>query len=275
MIAIPAAVPIEVSGLNYHYPDGSPALHDVAFSASAGERIALLGPNGAGKSTLLLHLAGLLPERRRYLHTHDPRGPAHRHGLVGRIRIDGIEISAATIGRIRDRVGIVFEDPDDQLIGLTVDEDVAFGPRARNWSDVQVETAVAEALAAVQLTGFGDRLPHHLSAGEKRRVVPGRRPRLPPGPAAPRRAVKRPRSARTPRTGLAARPACRLRPSSRLTTWGSSAGCARAPSSWTAARLSRTKARRRFWQIANSCSNTDSRESLLRRASVARSRAPG
>ena len=170
MIAIPGAVPIEVSGLNYHYPDGSPALHDVAFSASAGERIALLGPNGAGKSTLLLHLAGLLPERRRYLHTHDPRGPAHRHGLVGRIRIDGIEISAATIGRIRDRVGIVFQDPDDQLIGLTVEEDVAFGPRARNWSDVQVETAVADALAAVQLTGFGDRLPHHLSAGEKRRV---------------------------------------------------------------------------------------------------------
>jgi energy-coupling factor transporter ATP-binding protein EcfA2 len=170
MTNIPGPVPIEVAGLRYHYPDGSPALHDVAFRATAGERIALLGPNGAGKSTLLLHLAGLLPERRRYLHTHDPKGPAHRHGLVGRVAIDGIEISPATIGRIRDRVGIVFQDPDDQLIGLTVGEDVAFGPRARRWSSDEVERAVAEALAAVHLTGFGDRSPHHLSAGEKRRV---------------------------------------------------------------------------------------------------------
>jgi energy-coupling factor transporter ATP-binding protein EcfA2 len=163
-------VAIEVSGLRYHYPDGTPALHDVAFSAAPGERIALLGPNGAGKSTLLLHLAGLLPERRRYLHTHGPGGPAHRHGLVGRIAIDGIEISPATIRRIRDRVGIVFQDPDDQLIGLTVDEDVSFGPRARRWGADEVARAVSEALAAVQLSGFEERSPHHLSAGEKRRV---------------------------------------------------------------------------------------------------------
>ena len=168
--AIPGPVPIEVTGLHYHYPDGSPALDDVAFRAGAGERIALLGPNGAGKSTLLLHLAGLLPERRRYLHTHDPTEPAHRHGLVGRITIDGIEISPATISRIRERVGIVFQDPDDQLIGLTVGEDVAFGPRARRWSADAVRRAVCDALAAVQLSGFDDRSPHHLSAGEKRRV---------------------------------------------------------------------------------------------------------
>ena len=170
MTTPPHPVALEVSGLRYHYPDGSPALRDVAFSAVAGERIALLGPNGAGKSTLLLHLAGLLPERRRYLHTHDAKGPAHRHGLVGRVAIDGIEISPATIGRIRDRVGIVFQDPDDQLFGLTVEEDVAFGPRARRWSRDEVDRAVAEALAAVHLNGFGDRSPHHLSAGEKRRV---------------------------------------------------------------------------------------------------------
>jgi cobalt/nickel transport system ATP-binding protein len=163
-------VPIDVTGLHYHYPDGSPALHDVEFRAGAGERIALLGPNGAGKSTLLLHLAGLLPERRRYLHTHDAHGPAHRHGLVGRITIDGIEVSPATMSRIRSRVGIVFQDPDDQLIGLTIDEDVAFGPRARRWDRERLDQAVREALAAVQLTGFGDRSPHHLSAGEKRRV---------------------------------------------------------------------------------------------------------
>jgi len=163
-------VAVEVSGLRYHYPDGTPALQDVAFSASGGERVALLGPNGAGKSTLLLHLAGLLPERRRYLHTHGARGSAHRHGLVGRIAIDGIEISPGTIRRIRDRVGIVFEDPDDQLIGLTVEEDVSFGPRARGWSADEVARAVAEALAAVQLGGYGQRSPHHLSAGERRRV---------------------------------------------------------------------------------------------------------
>jgi energy-coupling factor transporter ATP-binding protein EcfA2 len=162
--------PLDVSGLRYHYPDGSPALDNVAFQASPGERIALLGPNGAGKSTLLLHVAGLLPERRRYLHTHDHGGPAHRHGLVGRVVIDGIELSQATIGRLRDRVGIVFQDPDDQLIGLTVEEDVSFGPRARRWSTQDVDRAVADALAAVQLEGFGDRSPHHLSAGEKRRV---------------------------------------------------------------------------------------------------------
>ena len=71
--------------------------------------MALLSPNGAGKSTLLLHLAGLLPERRRYLHTHEPGAHAHRHGLVGRIAIDGIDLGPDTIARVRDLVGIVFE----------------------------------------------------------------------------------------------------------------------------------------------------------------------
>jgi energy-coupling factor transporter ATP-binding protein EcfA2 len=137
------SVAVVVSGLRYHYPDGSPALDDVGFSISAGERVALLGANGAGKSTLLLHLAGLLPERRRYLHTHEHHGPAHRHTLQGQVTIDGITLDPATIGRIRDRVGIVFQDPDDQLIGLTVEEDVSFGPRARRWSAEEVNRAVA------------------------------------------------------------------------------------------------------------------------------------
>ena len=172
MTPTPQARPVgvEVADLTYHYPDGSAALAGIALTAGAGERIALLGPNGAGKSTLLLHLAGLLPERRRYLHVHEPGGHAHRHGLVGRISIDGVALSASTIGRVRDLVGIVFQDPDDQLIGLTVGEDVGYGPRARRWPPDGVATAVAEALGAVGLTGYEERSPHHLSAGEKRRV---------------------------------------------------------------------------------------------------------
>jgi cobalt/nickel transport system ATP-binding protein len=165
-----APVPVEVDGLQYHYPDGSAALHGISLQVAAGERVALLGPNGAGKSTLLLHLAGLLPERRRYLHIHEPGGHTHRHGLVGRIMVGGVELSPSSIKRVRDLVGIVFQDPDDQLIGLTVGEDVGYGPRARRWDSAETARAVDDALAAVGLTGFEARSPHHLSAGEKRRV---------------------------------------------------------------------------------------------------------
>jgi energy-coupling factor transporter ATP-binding protein EcfA2 len=166
----PRPVGFDVADLTYHYPDGSPALDGIALAVAAGERVAVLGPNGAGKSTLLLHLAGLLPERRRYLHVHEPGSHAHRHGLVGRITIDGTDLSPATIGRIRDLVGIVFQDPDDQLIGLTVGEDVGYGPRARRWTPDEVARATAEALGDVGLAGYEDRSPHHLSSGEKRRV---------------------------------------------------------------------------------------------------------
>ena len=168
----PAAAPVavEVADLSYHYPDGSPALRGVGFAIAAGERVALLGPNGAGKSTLLLHLAGLLPERRRYLHRHEPSSRAHRHGLVGRITVGQVELGPKTLSSVRDMVGIVFADPDDQLIGLTVDEEVGFGPRARRWPEAEVARAIAEALASVGLSGFEARSPHHLSTGERRRL---------------------------------------------------------------------------------------------------------
>lgn len=165
-----APVALRVHGLAYHYPDGSPALGGVSLSIGAGERTALLGPNGAGKSTLLLHLAGLLPERRRYLHSHGSGDAVHRHDHGGRITVGDVELTPRSIREIRDHVGIVFEDPDDQLFGLTVAEDVAYGPESRGWSRAEVNAAVARALEAVGLGNHGGRSPHHLSAGEKRRA---------------------------------------------------------------------------------------------------------
>jgi energy-coupling factor transporter ATP-binding protein EcfA2 len=164
----PAA--LEVGELAYHYPDGSPALHGVSFSVAAGEKVALLGPNGAGKSTLLLHLAGLLPERQRYLHRHPGEGAPHRHDVQGRVRIDDVVLSPDNVRAVRARVGIVFADPDDQVVGLTVGEDVAFGPRARRFPPAEAAAAVREALEEVRLVGREGRFPHHLSTGEKRRL---------------------------------------------------------------------------------------------------------
>ena len=166
----PGPASLRVAALAYHYPDGHQALRSVTFAAAAGERVALLGPNGAGKSTLLLHLAGLLPERQRYLHRHDPAAPAHRHDVQGRVEIDGTPLDRGSLRTLRARVGIVFEDPEDQMVGLTVGEDVAYGPRARRWPEAEVARAAGDALAAVGLAGFEDRFPHHLSRGEKRRL---------------------------------------------------------------------------------------------------------
>ena len=146
---------LEVRGLGYRYPDGTTALRDVAFSVGEGERVGLVGPNGAGKSTLLLHLNGLLPER-------PPAEPA--------VRVLGTPVAEPDLARVRAQVGLLFQDPDDQLFCPTVWEDVAFGPQQLGLRGDALARRVAQALEQVGLSGFEERPPHHLSRGEKRRV---------------------------------------------------------------------------------------------------------
>jgi energy-coupling factor transporter ATP-binding protein EcfA2 len=145
---------IEVEHLSFAYPDGRVALHDVSFQVAAGETVGLIGPNGAGKSTLLLHLNGLLGV------------PA----VSGRVVIGGRVVGRDNLPEIRRRVGLLFQDPDDQLFSASVGEDVAFGPQQLALEQEQVAARVAQSLAAVELAGFEGRVPHHLSLGEKKRV---------------------------------------------------------------------------------------------------------
>ena len=147
---------LEVRDLRYRYPDGTTALHDVTFSVGAGERVGLLGPNGAGKSTLLLHLNGLLPAQR---------------GRAAAVRVFGTPVAEPHLTAIRATVGLLFQDPDDQLFCPTVGEDVAFGPRNRRLPEEEVARRVAGSLAAVNLAGFEARSAHHLSGGEKKRAA--------------------------------------------------------------------------------------------------------
>ena len=148
---------VEVRDLSYRYPQpGSAlALDRLSFTVAPNECVAVLGPNGAGKSTLLLHLNGLLPEQ-------PPRAPS--------IWIAGEPLTARTLDTVRQRVGLLFQDPDDQLISATVFEDVSFGPRQLGRDGAQLRTLVEESLGLVGLRGFEEREPHRLSHGEKRRV---------------------------------------------------------------------------------------------------------
>jgi cobalt/nickel transport system ATP-binding protein len=147
---------LRLAGLHYAYPDGSVALQGVDLTVGAGERVALLGPNGAGKTTLVLHLNGIL------------------HGSAGRVEITGVHVDPADRARLTDvrrRVGLVFQDPDDQLFMPTVAEDVAFGPANLGVRGPELDRRVNEALDAVGMSESRDRAPHHLSFGQRRRVA--------------------------------------------------------------------------------------------------------
>ncbi len=146
---------LEVRSLSYNYPDGTPALREISFTLAPGERVGLIGPNGAGKSTLFLHLNGILPER-----------PARQAA----IHVCGVPVQEPHLSTVRAKVGLLFQEPDDQLFCPTVEEDVAFGPRQWGLPESVVHAKVTEALQRVGLRGYGHRQPHHLSHGEKRRV---------------------------------------------------------------------------------------------------------
>lgn len=146
---------VEIRNLSYRYGRGPLVLDNLSLTVGPDECVAVLGPNGAGKSTLLLHLNGLLPQ-------HPPDEP--------RIWIDGQPLVAGALDTIRQRVGLLFQDPDDQLISATVYEDVAFGPQQLGVSGPAIRSLVEHSLALVGLPGFEDRQPHRLSHGEKRRV---------------------------------------------------------------------------------------------------------
>ncbi len=144
---------IEIRGLEFAYPDGKRALEGIDLDVAAGERVAVLGPNGAGKTTLALHLNGIL----------EPS--------AGSITVGGLQVVEQNFTEIRRMVGLVFQDPNDQLFMPSVREDVAFGPANLGLSGEELERSVQTALEVVSGAEFADRPPHHLSGGEKRRAA--------------------------------------------------------------------------------------------------------
>ncbi|MCI2417534.1 energy-coupling factor ABC transporter ATP-binding protein [Saccharopolyspora sp. K220] len=152
--ALPESVPaLAVSGLAFHYPDGHRALQGVDLRVERGERVAVLGPNGAGKTTMTLHLNGVL------------------RASSGRIEIGGLPVDSRTLKEIRRRVGLVFQDPDDQLFMPTVREDVAFGPANFGVRGAELEERVQSALDAVGMAEHAHRSPLHLSGGQRKRIA--------------------------------------------------------------------------------------------------------
>ena len=145
---------VAVQSLSYAYPNGHVALRDVNLTIDNGERVALMGPNGAGKSTLLMHLNGIVRSQR-------PRGT---------IEICGMPLTDDTLRQIRAHVGVVFQNPDDQLFSPTVYDDVAYGPLYMGLPKDEINLRVERALASVDMSGFGNRMPHRLSLGQRKRI---------------------------------------------------------------------------------------------------------
>ncbi|MGK2907919.1 MAG: energy-coupling factor ABC transporter ATP-binding protein [Desulfuromonadales bacterium] len=144
---------VEVKNLHHVYPDGTVALHNVSFRIHHGESVAIIGANGAGKSTLLLHLNGYLS------------------ATSGEIVIGDTRLTKGNLTEIRRTVGMVFQNPDDQLFMPTVFDDIAFGPLNMGLATREVETRVMEALGRVEAADLRDKAPYHLSGGEKKRVA--------------------------------------------------------------------------------------------------------
>jgi cobalt/nickel transport system ATP-binding protein len=145
---------VDIRGLGFAYPGGGrEALQGLDWHIPAGARVGLLGASGAGKSTLLLHLNGILQAR------------------AGTVSIGGTVVSEATLATIRRDVGLVFQNPDDQLFHLSVEEDIAFGPRNLGWSEPRVHEAVHAAAAALRIEGLLGQHPQQLSSGEKKRAA--------------------------------------------------------------------------------------------------------
>jgi cobalt/nickel transport system ATP-binding protein len=143
---------VKVKDLHFSYPDGHVALRGISLSLCPGDKVALVGPNGAGKSTLMLHLNGILGER-------------------SDIEVGGVRLTRDSLPAIRAMVGLVFQNPDDQLFSPTVFEDVAFGPLHMGLPEAEVISRVDSALEAVRMSEYRDRLSHHLSVGEKKRIA--------------------------------------------------------------------------------------------------------
>ena len=147
---------LQIANLAFAYPDGNQALFGVNLTINKGERVALLGPNGAGKTTLVMHMNGIHPT------------------MQGEVRVAGELVDVKnkdSLKSIRSKVGIVFQDPDDQLFMPTVGEDIAFGPYNMGIRGDELNAVVDEALTQVGMLEFKDRAPHHLSFGQRRRVA--------------------------------------------------------------------------------------------------------
>ena len=143
---------VEIKDLSFSYGKGQTVLDKINLSVKPGERIGIIGPSGAGKSTLLLHLNGILAGE-------------------GEIRIGGLKVSKENLPEIRKQVGLLFQNPDDQLFNPTVEEDIVFGPRNFGIPAEEIERRLYETLSKLKLAGFEKRVSHHLSLGERKRVA--------------------------------------------------------------------------------------------------------